>query len=385
MRLLVIDRGISLGSPDGHQAIPFQTYREELSRRLGVIVDQVTCMELDEIEQAVNSRPADVVVILMSWRVGPQAAAEFLQKLRTAPGRPRIVFMDYLAPAGSPFFSVMPHVDCYVKRQHLVDLGLYSRDYEGGQVFTDFLVKELGYDLDGWNFGTKPDPAHFDKLVTGWNLGVTPRYHRQLKATRRLRPLWKLRPFDVHRRFSPVSDGKKVEWYEQYRSEAAGKLDELASRYRLTGAGRIHHRLYLAELLASKLVVSPFGWGEVCFRDYEAVATGALLVKPSMDHLVTTPDIYKPHETYVPVRWDLADLAETCDYYLSHPAESLRIIRNAQEALLDYYENDGFVNTVSQFLEVANRTERPVVGRESRIDEKADPAIAAPTGRLRHE
>jgi Glycosyl transferases group 1 len=361
MRLLVIDRGTALGSPEGHQAIPFQMYRDDLARRLGVIVDQVTCLGLDEIEEAIESRPADAVLIHLSWRVTLEESVDFLQRLNDRPRRPRIILMDYLAPAGSPFLSLIPYVDCYVKRQHLADVDLYAKDYEGGQVFTDFLAKELGYDLDGWNFGTKPDPAHLGKLVTGWNLGVTPRYHRQLRLTRRFRSLWRMRPFDVHRRFSPASDGKKFEWYERYRQEAAQKLDGLADRYRLTGSGRIHHRLYLGELLASKLVVSPFGWGEVCFRDYEAVATGSLLVKPSMDHLVTLPNIYKPYETYVPVKWDLSDLAETCDHYLRHPSESLQIIRNAQEALLDYYENDGFVNGMRHILDVATRSQTSAV------------------------
>jgi len=354
-RLLVVNRGLGLGSPEGHQAIPFKMYEGELRERLGLVVEQVTAMDLEEVEAAVRTRPADLALIFLSWSVPPAEAGEFLDRLRSIPDCPRLVLMDYLAPAGSPFLSLASRVDCYVKRQHLADLSLYQRDYEGGHVFTDFLARELGYDLDGWFFATKPDPASLDRIVTGWNLGVTPRYRRQLRLCRRLRPLWRLRPFDIHRRFDPGLMDKKREWYEVYREQAALKLDPLSPKYRLTGAGRIHHRVYLAELLASKLVVSPFGWGEVCFRDYEAVVTGALLVKPSMDHLVTHPDIYRPHETYVPVRWDLSDLAEVCDYYLSRPSEAQRIIRNAQDALLAYYDGGGFVEDVRRFRDVAFR------------------------------
>ena len=371
MHMLVVDLGTSLGDPAGHQAIPFGMYAGELSDELGLTVEQVTAATLEEIEVAVRQRPADVAVILISWKNDVDVAIEFFKNLEAIPGRPRLVYVDYLAPSGSPFFGVMPHVDCYVKRQHLADLSQYSRDFQGGYVFTDFLAQEMGFDLKGWCYGTKPDPAQLaEKLVTGWNLGVTPRYRAQLRVTRRLRSLWRTRPIAIHQRFSPISMDKDREWYEEYRHQAALKLAPLGGKYRMTGTNRINHRLYLAELISSKLVVSPFGWGEVCFRDYEVVATGALLIKPSMDHLVTHPDIYEAGETYVSVRWDLEDLADTCEYYLNHPEESMRIIRNAQDALFHYYEKGGFVEDVRSFLEVAMRDR----------EEPSGEAVAHPCG-----
>ena len=38
--------------------------------------------------------------------------------------------------------------------------------------------------------------------------------------------------------------------------------------------------------------------------------TGAVLVKPDMSHLETLPDLYRPGETYLPVRWDFSDLGD---------------------------------------------------------------------------
>lgn len=373
MRLLVVHRGKKLGSPEGHQTIPFDMYEQELKERLGLQVEQVAALTLEEVEAAVREHPADVASIMLSWRVKPAEAAEMLDRIRATPGSPHIAFMDYTAPAGSPFLSLISHVDCYVKRQRLVDDSLYQRDYAGGHPFTDFLVSQMGYDLGGWFFATKPDPAHLDRMVTGWNLGVTPRYRSRLRMARRLRALWRLRPIDIHQRFSPEPvDGKPREWYEEYRHQAALKLAPLKARWRMTGTGRIHHRRYLAELCASKVVVSPFGWGEVCFRDYEAVVTGSLLVKPSMEHLETHPDIYKAHETYVPVKWHLSDLSDACEHYLNHPKEATRIIANAQDVLHDYYERGGFVEDVRKMMEVAlrggGRATSDVAGPPGRAD-----------------
>ena len=39
----------------------------------------------------------------------------------------------------------------------------------------------------------------------------------------------------------------------------------------------------------SKIVVSPFGFGEMCHRDFEAWGCGAVLLKPRVDHLRTLP------------------------------------------------------------------------------------------------
>lgn len=38
--------------------------------------------------------------------------------------------------------------------------------------------------------------------------------------------------------------------------------------------------LYRQTMLQSKIVVSPWGWGESCFRDYEALLCGSVLIKP---------------------------------------------------------------------------------------------------------
>ena len=56
-------------------------------------------------------------------------------------------------------------------------------------------------------------------------------------------------------------------------------------------------------------MLSPFGWGELCLRDYEAVLGGALLLKPDMSHLETWPDVFVPHDTYAPFDWDATDPA----------------------------------------------------------------------------
>jgi len=71
---------------------------------------------------------------------------------------------------------------------------------------------------------------------------------------------------------------------------------------------------------------------------------GALLIKPDMNHVQTTPDIFVPYETYVPLAWDFSDLSEKLDYYLANDAARQRIVDQAYATLHAYTNSDAFLN-----------------------------------------
>lgn len=350
-RLLVIHRGTQIGSPEGHQVRGFLMYRDEIRDRLGLDVAMVPALTLDEAERAYAENPSDVALIMISWRETPDDASAFFRRLWERPDRGKIVFLDSYDPTSTPHFGVLPYVDRYAKRQLLRDLSLYQNDYDGGLVFTDYLSKQRGYDLGDWYFGSKPDPAHAGKIRLCWNMAVIPKYARVLALTRRLSPAWNRRPIALNARFGRVDPADRVGWYLQTRGDAADKLVGLRARHRSTSHRPLSPKKYLLEMMLSKIVVSPFGWGEICFRDYEAVAAGALLVKPSMEHLASRPDIFRAHETYVPIRWDFGDVEEVCEYYLSHPSEARRIVENAQRVMHEYYTKGGFLDDVRSIVE----------------------------------
>ena len=75
-------------------------------------------------------------------------------------------------------------------------------------------------------------------------------------------------------------------------------------------SNKVTRRRYFSELQASKFAVSPFGWGEVCIRDFEAILCRSVLIKPDMGHLETWPDVYRSGETYLSFSWDLSHFDE---------------------------------------------------------------------------
>jgi len=118
--------------------------------------------------------------------------------------------------------------------------------------------------------------------------------------------------------------------------------------------GSVSQKRYNRELTRSRIVLSPFGWGELCLRDFEAVLSGALLLKPDMSHLETWPDVFSPGETYAPFSWDADNLVETAKRYLDDEAERSRIARNAYESYR------------SQLAELPARFERIIAEIEAR-------------------
>ncbi|MEM8757549.1 MAG: glycosyltransferase [Planctomycetota bacterium] len=351
MHLLILGRGETTATPTGHQVQGFRMHADALRDRLGITFDLRRVASLADIEREADA-PADperrthpdAVVVLPHWGDDPGELAETLGRVRAATGA-RLALLDYYAPTASPHFGVLPAVDLYIKRQTLRDPGAWLAPTPSGFAYADFVADTWGFDLDGWSFRSVPAQEELPKIVSGWNLGVAWRYR---SLVRKPVPPQALRPIAVNRRIGTINRAGKTEWYQFSRGKLVEAVAPVTDRVLTTGLGRVSSRRYYAELALSKMTLSPFGWGEVCFRDYEAAALGSLLIKPDMGHLVTSPDIYVPGETYVPIRWDFADAADVVDEYLRKPAERKRIAANARAALRGYFDRGGFVADVER-------------------------------------
>lgn len=352
---LILARGERTASPTGHQVQGFRMFADDLRAKLGLTFELCHVETIADIRAGlvVACRPGsgvDAVLVMPHWSDKAQDVSDLFAEFAARSPRPKLVMLDYYAPTSSPHFAALPDVDLYIKRQTLRDADLYQRDYAGGFIYADFVQSRLGFDLEGWSFGSILDTAHAHKLVSGWNLGVCYRNRMLLRLTDRLRVPWSLRPIDINRRAGAISRAGRQEWYQFSRGKLLDEIRPMERKFRMTGTGRTSARRYFAELAMSKLTLSPFGWGEVCFRDYEAIACGSLLVKPDMGHLETSPDIYIPGETYIPIPWDFAGARETCQRYLRDPKAARRIIRNARAVLRHYFNNDGFVRDIQRTL-----------------------------------
>jgi hypothetical protein len=157
------------------------------------------------------------------------------------------------------------------------------------------------------------------------------------------------RPVDVVLR-ADVPDN----WMGALRRPAVQALERLGGEFRvIRPVERVAPAQYTAEMQTSKICVSPFGYGEICYRDYEAALHGCLLFKPDMSHVRSEPNIFRPFETYVPLAWDYRDLAEKVRHYIADDAERLRIVGNARRVLREALRPEWFLGKVEELLKAA--------------------------------
>ena len=147
------------------------------------------------------------------------------------------------------------------------------------------------------------------------------------------------RSIDVHARLGSVGTG----WYGAMRGASLDKVSAL-SGCRVLSEGLVPRKTYMEELRQAKICFSPFGYGELCWRDLEAMACGALVLKPDMDHLRTLPNLYEADVTYVPIRWDFSDLEDRVRWIMANPNIAKNIAREAFSRVRTYLDQTQFVD-----------------------------------------
>lgn len=108
--------------------------------------------------------------------------------------------------------------------------------------------------------------------------------------------------------------------YINHRKKVWDKLDKLQNKFRIISK-KLPFNEYIDNLSKSKICISPFGQGELCFRDFEAMLIGTILVKPDQSNIVTAPDMFEEGETYIGCKLDWSDLEEKIEYILDNFSE----------------------------------------------------------------
>jgi hypothetical protein len=289
-----------------------------------------------------------------------------------------LVWLDTSDSSGTTAFEVLPFVDCYAKGQLLRDRGRYTQPFYGLRYHTDFYHQHNGITDTTESHRVAADPRYLHKLMVSWNLGlgnyVGQNRERALRLGR-LRFYWPVAAYnwtrtsasDDHRSidisFRGLLDyGRETVSFQ--RRETLRRLIEYAT---LTGrnvahTGRIPYREFRDEMRRSKLVISPFGFGEInAGRDFECFADGATLVKPDLSHLETWPDYFELGTTYAGYQWNFADFESTLDRLLSRPSERVQIAQSGQARYLESLSPQGeaaFARHFDSLLQRATGSER---------------------------
>ena len=256
-------------------------------------------------------------------------------------------------------FGVIPYVDVFLKNQVLKDTDYYIGEKNQEKNLRIWLDQTI--DQKRFKVCSK---EHVHKIKVGWNLGFNDYRYFPIKLHYLLSNYvpYKLLPLNYtgveEPRTIDLTFRGKMNYDNQFpqknaisfqRNKVFTMLSELP--YKIACGAIVAKKQYWNELRNSKICISPFGYGEVCYRDFESFIAGALLLKPSMEHLITFGDLFIPNETYIPLKWDLDDLQETMDKVLTNFHEYKDIAKNGQESFKKVINEAGaFVNAVNRIV-----------------------------------
>lgn len=276
-----------------------------------------------------------------------------LRRYRQAIGR--VLWFDTTDSTGTLRAEVLSAVDGYYKNQLLTDRSMYTEPMYGGRPYTEYYHEQFGVIDDDVRHSTKVESSQLDKLAISWNSGLAdhslyaPVYAKlrsliPRRVDRHLPWRWLLRsPLrwtspgvprerEITSRFGTGHERATVRFQRERIIELLGD--------RLESEKIDRRREYWDELEDSKLMLSPFGWGEITLRDFEAFQTGCVILKPSLGHMETWPPYFEAGETMLTFKWDFSDLSETIEGALENYSESRQLAEEAQRRYRRYLLGD---------------------------------------------
>lgn len=322
------------------QIYPFFFYEADIAEQFGV---SIRALPVDRYQSDLL-RDADVIGVQTNFAVDESYLETLFADIHSRNSEARTVYFDWFAPLDLRMAEkVNPHVDLYVKRQLFRDPRAYHASTLGDTNLVDYYSKLYNLEDEERHFHVPAD--FFHKLLLGPGL-LTGSY--LLNAFDAGKNLSQPKTIDLHARFSCSG----TPWYSAMRSDALQACKQLPAAQVVCGSG-VSRKEFLTELAQSKMCFSPFGYGEVCWRDYEAALYGALLLKPDMSHLQTNPDIFVKDETYVALSWDFSDFQDVVEFYVNNDYERNRIVTNARQVMDDYVNHHGFVRQMTPIFQLA--------------------------------
>ena len=291
----------------------------------------------------------DILIIVRKYQIYNLQQDDCIAELNFLRKRfARIVYFDDSAAVSYIMFNIIDYVDQYWVRGLLTDLSVYHSPLYGGRTYTDYYHQHYSV-VD--HFPTiSPTCVSFPhhKIKVAWNIGAgsfpfssshfLSVYHSYIKKFSCLLAIASAIPlvskivryyyysmisvlnkplqfmpqkFSVNARFTYKAYSSTVGYQRRSLLTSISSLSNFHTN-------RLPSSLYLSGLDNDFAVLSPFGWGEVCYRDFESVLFGKLLIKPSMSHIQTWPNIYTDNTCYL-FDWDCTDfkLLNNPDYLCS--------------------------------------------------------------------
>lgn len=207
--------------------------------------------------------------------------------------------------AYQPFVDKNPLL--LMKNSLYVDRSVYETDLVHGRLWwgnaeSNGSSSDYNYKIDN------PDFSKIKLSGTNWLSTVNPHWYDYKNIKKDI---------DVFAMFSyPAKENIEFgvythQFYDNFRRPCVDQINQLPSTVtvaKLEDGQKVPIEKYYELMSRSKIVIAPFGYGEMAPRDIEAAMFGGILIKPDMGHIESIPNPYIPEETYRPIEWGFADM-----------------------------------------------------------------------------
>lgn len=321
------------------QIYPFFHYARSLREKTGATIRAVPLADLS----GSSLLPDADTVLLQPWfSVSPEDLEQIASALQRQAPDAVVSVLDPNAPNDLRSARHLPEgLRFYGKKTLFRDRDLYQRCWHGDTNLTEYYGEIYGIHAPPVDF--RPPQSVVDRLVATPGFFTDARFIPMF--SRAGPPSFEGRNLDIQSRLGT----RGTPWYQAMR-EASLRALAAVPDLRISPAGNLSHADYMAEMAQARLCFSPFGYGEICWRDVEAFAAGAVLIKPDMGHLETDPDLYEAGVTYLPIAWDFSDLDHVIRTALADPDRCARIAATAYGRVTKHLTGGGLVRQLAPFI-----------------------------------
>ena len=255
------------------------------------------------------------------------------------------IFVDLNDSTGWVVPHVLPYVDTYLKSQLAKDRDVYAQPLYEHRPHSDYYHRHDGI-CNHEDIWSKPitNASERAKMKVGWNSSLAnyslPGPWLMALYERIPCPLLLGMPSHfcnpAHPRETAVSYRFGATYPQETLKYQRLKLKQvMETRFQLP-TKKLNRIEYFLEMCSSRIVLSPFGYGEITLKDFETFLCGAVLVKPDMDFLETWPDFYQKDITYAPISWNIDNVIDTLEDLLAKDKKRLMIAHEGQELYRKY-------------------------------------------------
>ncbi len=232
----------------------------------------------------------------------------------------KIIYFDTSDSTSLLHPKLLPHVDVYCKSQIFSNLKNYKKKYYGNRIFTDFCHKKFKVKDRNVSYSEQViNEKHLKKIKLFWNSGILD--HSMMgKIFSQIYYYLPIKFFLDVPKFKKFKKNNDLFFYmttKYLRNSVSWHRRKALKKLNIDNPHRINFIKYYRYLARSKVCISPFGWGEINYRDFEALIYGSLLLKPNMDHLDTWPNIYKLNSVFI-YDWSCNDIKKKLDVILKN-------------------------------------------------------------------